>query len=177
MTSVGHHEVDCTFQNSSNQPSKQLVSSSSSPRSFVHLQDWFSECYQQTVAINLSPHSSDQEKYFLLSHHVSKTPLFPLQRVQEVPPSVQLVPCETRGAGGKAVPQLAHLFKMCRRETFPTCASQSKKKYAIHSHLSTELSNQLSYTVSGLAVGDRGPLQSAPVANLCQDAPELKNKM
>ena len=50
------------------------------------------------------------------------------------------------------------------------------KEYAIHCHLSTELSNQLSYTVSGLAVGDRGPLQSAPVANLCQDAPELRKK-
>ena len=48
------------------------------------------------------------------------------------------------------------------------------KEHAIHCHLSTELSNQLSYAVSGLAVGDRGPLQSAPVANLCQDAPELR---
>ena len=51
-----------------------------------------------------------------------------------------------------------------------------KGLHAIHSHLSTELSNQLSYTVSGLAVGDRGPLQSAPVANLCQDAPELRER-
>ena len=68
-----------------------------------------------------------KKKYFFLSYHVPKTPLFPLQRVQEISPSVQLVPCETRGAGGKAVSQLAHLVEICKWKTFPKRAKVKVK--------------------------------------------------